>query len=58
MRPAYLRGRCMPDCLECPMPKLRVALLLLLACLGASGCVVEGRRDGGVTVRPIHIGVY
>lgn len=40
------------------MPKLRVALLLVLACLSVSGCVVEERRDGGVTVRPIHIGVY
>jgi hypothetical protein len=40
------------------MSKLRVAFLLMLACLGASGCVVEGHRDGGLTVRPIHIGVY
>ena len=43
------------------MSKFRVVIVLLLACVGFTtlgGCVVEGRRDGGFTVRPIHIGVY
>jgi hypothetical protein len=33
------------------------AALIALLCLSASigGCVVQEHRDGGVTVRPIHV---
>jgi hypothetical protein len=32
--------------------------LFCLAVTAVSGCVIERRSDGGLTIRPIHIGVY
>lgn len=29
-----------------------------VAAAGMTGCVLETHRDGGVTLRPVHIGVY
>jgi hypothetical protein len=43
------------------MRKFKIATLLALACIGItslSGCVVEGRRDGGLTIRPVHFYYY
>jgi hypothetical protein len=39
------------------MSMYRLLALLALLCVGVtslSGCVVEHRRDGGVTFRPLH----
>lgn len=43
------------------MRKFKIAMLLALASIGITsltGCVVEGRRDGGLTIRPMHIYYY
>jgi hypothetical protein len=39
------------------MKAFKLLSLLALLCVGATGlagCVVEHRRDGGVTFRPLH----
>jgi hypothetical protein len=39
----------------------KIAMLLALACIGITslgGCVVEGREDGGLTIRPMHFYYY
>jgi hypothetical protein len=35
-----------------------ILCLFFVGAASVQGCVVEGRYDGGITIRPIHIGVY